>query len=185
MKRFRPTATETAGSFWGVAEATLFFIVPDVLLSAVALTSLRRALLVAVWVLAGALVGGALMWTLGRTDPETGKAVLTQLPAISAGMIGDVGGQLQSTGLRALFAGPITGTPYKIYALQSGHLGIGLAEFLLVSVPARMLRFVAVTLAVAGVSKLLEGWLALRGRRVLLGLSWFAFYAWYFHALSA
>lgn len=184
MKRFRPTATETAGGLWGFAEATLFFIVPDVLLTAVALTSLRRALQVAAWALAGALVGGALMWTLGRTDPTTGNAWLAQLPAISHAMIADVGRQLASSGLPALFAGPVTGTPYKIYALQAGQLGIGLVEFLLVSIPARMLRFVAVTLAVGGVSKLLARWMGLRWRQALLGACWVLFYTWYFHALS-
>lgn len=183
MVRARPTTTEAAGGLWGLAEATLFFIVPDVLLSAVALTSVRRALVIAVWVLAGALVGGALMWAVGRTAPETGHSLLVLLPAIDAGMVADVGEQLGTSGLPALFAGPVTGTPYKIYAVQSGQLGIGLVEFLLVSIPARMLRFVAVTLAVGGVGRVLERWLGLRARRIVLALSWSAFYAWYFYTL--
>lgn len=185
MRLRRPTATETAGGLWGFAEATLFFVVPDVLLSAVALTSVRRALVLSVWVLAGALVGGTLMWLLGRADLATGKELLVLLPAIDAEMIADVGDQLESSGLPSLFAGPVTGTPYKIYALQAGGLGISLVQLLLVSIPARMLRFVIVTLAVGGISKLLERWLNLRWRRALLALSWTAFYAWYFYALSA
>lgn len=184
MRLQNPAATESAGSLWGFAEATLFFIVPDVLLSAVALTSVRRALLLSVWVLGGALIGGALMWALGRGDLASGEALLAQLPAIDAAMVADVGQQLESSGLPALFAGPVTGTPYKIYALQSGGLGIGLVEFLIVSIPARMLRFVVVILAVAGISKLLERSLDLRRRQVVLALSWTAFYAWYFHAFS-
>ncbi len=162
----------------------MFFVVPDVLLSAVALTSIRRSLLLSVWVLAGALVGGALMWAFGRADLAHGKDLLVLLPAIDAAMIADVGRQLESSGLPAVFAGPVTGTPYKIYALLSGGLGISLVQFLLVSVPARMLRFIIVTMAVGGVSKLLERWLNLRWRRALLALSWTAFYAWYFYALS-
>ena len=184
MRLRRPTPTETAGSLWGFAEATMFFIVPDVLLSAVALTSIRRALLLSVWVLGGALVGGALLWAFGRADVAHGKELLVLLPAIDAAMIADVGRQLESSGLPALFAGPVTGTPYKIYALQSGGLGIGLVQFLLVSVPARMLRFIIVTLADGGVSKLLERWLNLRCRQLVLAVSWLAFYAWYFFAMS-
>lgn len=183
MRRRRPTRAETAGSLWGLAEATLFFIVPDVLLSAIALTSVRRALTISVWVLAGALLGGTLMWALGRTEPATGTELLVLLPAIDAAMIADVRMQLESSGLPALFAGPVTGTPYKIYALQSGNLDIGVVEFLLVSIPARMLRFVVVTLAVGGVSAMLGRWLDLRWRRVVLALSWTAFYAWYFYAI--
>ena len=184
MRRLRPAATETAGGLWGLAAATLFFILPDVLFRAVALTSVRRALTISIWVLAGALVGGTLMWALGRTQPATGTELLVLLPAIDTVMIDDVGRQLRASGLPALFAGPVTGTPYKIYALQSGTLGIGLVQFLLVSIPARMLRFVAVTLAVGGVSTLLGRWLDLRSRRVVLALSWTTFYAWYFYELS-
>ena len=180
----KPAATESAGGLWGFAEATFFFIVPDVLLSAVALTSVRRALAVSVWVLAGALVGGALMWALGLANYSAGEELLVLLPAIDPAMVADVGRQLESAGLKALFAGPVTGTPYKIYALQSGSLGIGLVAFLLVSIPARMLRFVVVTLAVAGVSKVLERWLDLRWRQLMLALSWLAFYAWYFYAMA-
>lgn len=184
MRLTKPAAAEAAGGLWGFAEATLFFIVPDVLLSGVALTSVRRALLVSVWVLAGALVGGALMWALGRTDLATGATLLERLPAIDREMIADVGRQLEASGLPALFAGPATGTPYKIYALQAGGLDIGLAEFLLVSIPARMLRFVVVTLAIAGVSRVLARWLDLRARQIALALSWTAFYAWYFYAFA-
>ena len=180
MLPLRPTRTDAAGGLWGLAEATLFFIVPDVLLSAVALTSVRRALVVSMWALAGALVGGALMWAFGRTYPMTATSLLVVLPAIDAAMVADVSEQLSASGLPALFAGPVTGTPYKIYAVQAGQLGIGLVEFLLVSIPARMLRFVAVVLAVGGVSRLLQCWLGLRMRCVVLALSWTAFYAWYF-----
>lgn len=184
MRLRRPTLTETAGSLWGLAEATMFFVVPDVLLSAVALTSIRRALLLSVWVLAGALVGGTLMWLLGHTNLVKGTELLVLLPAIDTAMIADVRHQLESSGLPALFTGPVTGTPYKIYALQSGGLGISLVQFLLVSMPARMLRFVVVIMAVRGASKLLERWLNLRWRQLVLSLSWLAFYAWYFYAMS-
>jgi hypothetical protein len=55
---------------WGLAEATLFFLVPDILITWVALTSLRRALLSSLWVLAGALAGGCLMHLSGASRPD-------------------------------------------------------------------------------------------------------------------
>src|SRR5437667_439728 len=45
------------GLLWGFAEATLFFIVPDVLLGAVALFAPRAAPRLLAFTLAGALVG--------------------------------------------------------------------------------------------------------------------------------
>jgi len=47
-----------AAFLWGLAEATCFFIVPDVLLSFIALRRLRTALLCCGLALAGALLAG-------------------------------------------------------------------------------------------------------------------------------
>jgi membrane protein YqaA with SNARE-associated domain len=49
---------------WGLAEATLFFIVPDVYLGFVALFDWRRALRALAAPIAGAVLGGALMYAL-------------------------------------------------------------------------------------------------------------------------
>ena len=45
-------------AIWGAAEATLFFIVPDVFLSWLALSDRRQALIACLYALLGALVGG-------------------------------------------------------------------------------------------------------------------------------
>jgi membrane protein YqaA with SNARE-associated domain len=51
-----------AAALWGFAEATLFFIVPDVLLSIIAVRRGRRPAWIAMaWTIAGAIAGGALM----------------------------------------------------------------------------------------------------------------------------
>ncbi len=49
------------GLFWGFAEATLFFIVPDVLLTLVALFSFRRSAQLMACILVGAVAGGSVM----------------------------------------------------------------------------------------------------------------------------
>ncbi|HET6469819.1 MAG TPA: hypothetical protein VFG43_15715 [Geminicoccaceae bacterium] len=172
-------------ALWGFAEATLFIIVPDVALTAVALLAgWRRALLACLWAVAGALVGGALMHRWGSIDPSGAVAALTRLPAISPGMVRAVGAELADLGFPALMLGPLSGRPYKIYAVQAGAAGMGLVPFLAVSVPARLARFVLLVLLVAAIDRALASRLALRLRLALLAGAWSVFYAAYFVRMS-
>ena len=132
-----------------------------------------------VFALLGALAGGGLMYGWGAVDLETVLTVLDYIPAIHPEMLKQVEGELQQRGLLAPFLGPIQGVPYKIYAAQAAGQGIGFASFLLVSIPARMLRFVLLTLIACLVTrKLCAGWTP-RQRMLLLGSGWGAFYTWY------
>lgn len=166
-------------ALWGLAEATLFFIVPDVWLTVIAAWSPRRACIACVFVLVGALAGGALMYGWGAVDPETVLTTLDYIPAIHPAMLSRVADELQQFGLLAPFLGPSQGVPYKIYAAQASRQGIGFASFLLVSIPARMIRFVLVTsIACVVTQKLCAAWTP-RRRILLLGSGWVAFYTWY------
>lgn len=168
---------------WGLAEATLFFIVPDVLLSAVALRDRTLALRLCLWTLGGALIGGLAMYLWGRHDVEQAGEVLAMLPAISASMLARVGEDLERLGALATFLGPLSGTPYKIYAALSPEAGIALAIFLAISIPARLIRFVLIVAVTAWVSRtLLGGWSA-RARLGLLLTLWALFYTVYFIAM--
>lgn len=140
-------------ALWGCAEATFFFFVPDVYLSRIALFDLRGALRSCLWALAGAVAGGALMFAWGRTDPPAAERALDRVPAISASAIQEVGRSIRERGAVAVFLGPLTGTPYKIYAVESAPAGLSLARFLAISVPARLLRFVMVTLLCGGLAR--------------------------------
>jgi len=113
-----PKRTYILAAAWGVAEATFFFIVPDVLLSWIALRSYRRAMICCVWATVGALLGGLVIWALGTMNPDLVRAIFAWIPAINEQMISNVQGQLGSQGLIALFIGPLIGTPYKIYGLE-------------------------------------------------------------------
>lgn len=171
-------------AFWGAAEATLFFIVPDVLLSWVALQDRRHALLACLWALGGALLGGALIWTMGYVDPVPARSLFAEIPAISPALINRVHEQILDLGPWAVFVGPLTGTPYKIYALEAASAGCGLLAFLLVSVPARLLRFVIVVLLTHAVATGLRRFISMKTLQALLITVWIAFYAWYFVVMS-
>ena len=166
---------------WGFAEATLFFIVPDVWLSAIAVGRSHRAALRATgWAIGGAVLGGALMHAWGRVDPAGVIAVCDRLPAISPAMIAGVRDDLARQGAVAVVIGGVTGVPYKIYAVLAPEAGLSLLPFLLISIPARAIRFVLAVLIADGINRLLARWLPLRQRYAVLGVVWLAFYVFYF-----
>lgn len=181
----RCTRTNALAALWGLAEATVFFIVPDVLLSWIALRSRKRALLACLWATGGALAGGAILWLVGRHDPEPARALFATLPAINDGMIENVRSQLHTSGLKALFLGPLSGTPYKIYALEAASIDYGLGMFVLISLPARLIRFLLVSLVASGISKLLNRMPGMRHLQILHVLFWTALYAWYFSVMPS
>lgn len=140
------------GFLWGLAEATLFFVVPDVYLGLVALFNWRRGAWTTAAAAAGAMIGGAGMYALAAQDAQALTQVLTHVPLISYAMVQTVGGQLQESGLLAMVTGPLEGIPYKVYAVQAGAQHSSFAMFLLMTSLARLERLlpVAVLCAIAG-----------------------------------
>ena len=132
--------------FWGLAEATLFFIVPDVGLSVISLKGIDIGLIACLYALAGALTGGTIMFYWGRANIEKVTHILNMIPAIRTKDIEKVRSDLKNTGIPAILFGPILGIPYKIYAAHA-HLITSIFYFLLISIPARIVRFILVTFA--------------------------------------
>jgi membrane protein YqaA with SNARE-associated domain len=169
---------------WGFAEATLFFIVPDVLLSAIAVARGRRAALsAAAWTIAGAVLGGLLIYRWSAGDCLGAVAAIDRLPAISPAMIEAARVALERNGAGAMVTGALTGVPYKVYAIMAPQAGIRLATFLAVSIPARALRFLLVVVLSDTVSRRLAVRLTLRLRGGLLASFWLLFYAVFWAAM--
>jgi membrane protein YqaA with SNARE-associated domain len=168
-------------AFWGFAEATLFFIVPDVWLTAIAVRLGRMAAFrAATWTIAGALIGGAVMYDWGTVSYPQAAVVLDLLPAISSDMIVKSCESLSAGGLWDLLLGSVTGVPYKVFAVTAPAVGIAPVPFLLASIPARAIRFVAAILIATAVNRLLPARLSQRQRLSILGGFWVAFYVGYF-----
>jgi membrane protein YqaA with SNARE-associated domain len=167
---------------WGVAEATFFFVVPDVLLSLVACRALRPALKASLMALVGALIGGAVMYGVGMAAPDAARDFLNHIPAISPTLMTRVVGQIDERGLVAILIGPLKGIPYKIYAVEWGARGGSLLGFLLISIPARYVRFLLASLVARGIARMLEPLTHHRARveLAILAVIWIAFYAFYF-----
>lgn len=177
--RSRQRWTQVVAALWGFAEATLFFVVPDVWISHVAVRSLRQGLWAGVSALVGALAGGVVVYRLGQQHESALLALYDRLPAISQELIARVAGQLESLGGAGLVLGGFTGAPYKLYAAQAASAGMGLPTFLAASALARGLRFVLVALLVSVIARVLAARLGNRAAHGLLIVFWILFYAWY------
>ena len=169
---------------WGVAEATLFFIVPDVVVGAVALHRPSRSLAAAGAAVAGAVVGGAALALVVAAVGPDALDVVRAVPGIPDRMVDASSAEVQARGGVALLLGPAAGIPYKLYATHMALGGWGLPSLLAWTVPARALRIVPVAMLAA-----LLGHLARRplARHRLLGtgiylLPWYTIYVSYFMA---
>jgi membrane protein YqaA with SNARE-associated domain len=168
--------------FWGLAEATFFFIVPDVFTSRLVLKTTRNGFVACFWCLAGALPGGMLLYYLGHDPHLQGNLAeaMAYLPGINGSLARQAGNGLMEHGLPALFIGVLAGIPYKLYALQAAWAGAGLGPFLLVSAAARLSRFLIVTGLVWLVGSKLMPNLTLATKLRIHAGSWTLFYIIYF-----
>jgi membrane protein YqaA with SNARE-associated domain len=171
---------------WGFAEATFFFIVPDVLLTLIAIRALRPALKASLLALAGALTGGVLMYLLGASNPRLALQLLDRIPAISWEKIGTVHTQIDESGLLAVLLGPLKGIPYKIFAVDWGARRGSFIAFILISIPARYFRFLVTALIARAAAKLIQPITHHRAaiELTILTVIWIIFYALYFMAFT-
>lgn len=168
-----------ASALWSFAEATAFFVVPDVILSAATVRCGFRVGLIAALVAAiTAAAGGLLVYLAtahGLVDPF---ALFDRLPAISAEMIAEVRAAFAGDDWRsAMLAGSFSGVPYKLYAASAAAAGTPLAAFLIWSVPIRLARFALIAGAAALLRPLLLKWVGPRWVLLPVALMWIGFYA--------
>lgn len=168
---------------WSAAEAAIFFIVADVPISWIAVRSgTKAAMLAAVVAAVASVVGAAIVLSWARHDPSGATSTMTGLPAIDRRLISRAATGYHE-GPLAMLAGSFSGTPFKLYALEAAKRPD--YSLLLLAPFVRLPRFLLVALFVGSLSKLLSRWLDVRRRLALLGLSWIAFYAFYFTAMPA
>ncbi len=168
---------------WGLLEAVCFPVAADVILTYLSFQGLSTGLFSMQFVLIGALFGGAFMHKLGKTRYEMGMRWATLLPGVFPNMVNQVKSTLQKRGLFDMVIGSLIGIPYKVYALETAHvLQTPLWLFLLVSIPARLLRFSGVCCLISLIDKYLPASFVYRFEA--LTLFWIIFYAFYIRKMS-
>lgn len=167
---------------WGLAEATLFFLIPDIFLGFVALFNWRRGLLSTAFTVIGALVGGVVMFSLATSHPQLMNKVLTTIPLINQEMVDSVRDAILSNGIISLITGPLQGIPYKVYAVQAGQQRLPIFFFLLMSIIARLERLLPVCLMGVAIGIIFRDYIR-RHTRFVIGVYiafWLGVYTWYF-----
>ena len=171
-----------AGSFaWGLAEATLFFVIPDVIVGAVALFVPRKAVWAATAAIGGAVLGGVVLFSWAQASESSARDAILAVPAIHPWMLTQAGRQLSENGSLFILAAAFTGIPYKVLALEMTAHGWSLPSLAAWTVPARALRFAMVAALAAAFGVAAKGWVARRpGMALALWLAiWVAVYAEY------
>lgn len=173
-----------AGFLWGLAEGTFFFLVPDILITAGALFSFKASLKQIGAVLLGSLLAGSLLFTWGIKNPEGAKRAVGRVPFLAPAMLEKVKRDFDDYGVWAMCKGPMSGIPYKAYAVQAGPR-FSWPAFLLVSVPARLERLLIVwALFTAVCVPLRSKVLARPGRALSLHAAyWIGIYAYYWSSV--
>lgn len=168
---------------WSLFEATFFFIIPDIWLSFTSLESLKKGFKNIGFALLGALLGGVIMYIIGSYNISSLVTFLELIPDINSSRLLEVMESLKKEGLIAIFRGPIEGIPYKIYASYSGALGLNFLMFILISIPARAMRFVITVLITNLISKTVLRKRSLKSKKIILILIWIILNTIYFTSL--
>ncbi|QGZ93506.1 hypothetical protein [Terricaulis silvestris] len=171
-----------AAFVWGVAEATLFFIVPDVILSYIGLKrGPRAAAISSLYAAIGAAVGGSIMFLWSASDPDAARAAVLAAPAISEAMVTSARDSMGTHNwFNATLVGPLSSTPFKVYAIWAPWAGASLPAFALASIAARLPRFLIVSVGTALIGRALSRWLSERQLTWVLIGAWLLFYAAFF-----
>lgn len=170
-----------AAAGWGVAEASLFFLAPDVILTAAAVKlGFARALRLAAVAAGAAALTGIVMWLWGRHDAIGARAAMLMVPAIGLDLVIRAHREMQALWALHLFAGSVTGVAYKLYAVEAGAAGINLFLFVPLSFAARLLRFTLTTGFTALACEASARLGMTRWNFAIWGAGWTVFYAVYF-----
>lgn len=167
-------------ALWGIAEASLFFVVPDVLITFVVMRfGLRQGLFLCVVAAIFAAITGCGLWLWASHDAATARHVMLLVPAIGPDLLARARNEIASNWPIHLVTGAMTGVPYKLYAVEAGALGISPLLFLPMSFIARLSRFVLTAVAAAVGREIVTrlgqpGW-----RYGIWALAWIATYGFY------
>ena len=169
---------------WGLAEGTLFFVVPDVLLTLTALFGFRAAVRQTLLAVAGALVAGLILFGWAAHSPAAAARTVQAVPFVRPAMVEKVRAGYAEAGALALLRGPLSGIPYKLYAVEAPAC-TSLPAFLLASGPARLERLAAGLLLFGAAGWLLRRRIDAAPRLAVAGhaIYWLAIYGYYWGAL--
>jgi hypothetical protein len=165
---------------WGLSEATWFFIVPDVIISVIALKyGFRQGLMACAACVVGAIVGGISVYFWGKGDIVGARAFFDLLPAIAPSTIDRASTETASSSFGiSMLKGSMSGVPFKLYASEAGAFGVSLVSLIALTPLVRLPRFLIAATGAMLLRRFAPALLQTHKFKLLLGF-WIAFYALY------
>lgn len=170
---------ETVGALWGVAEATVFFLVPDVWISFMALRSFSTGVRALLGALIGAVGAGSLLAVYAMLAPEAAYALVDAVPGVTPEVFARASALADQPQPAGMILGSVSGLPYKVFAVLLGP-EVSLPAFAGTSVLARLPRFVGTLLLTWLVARFLLSNVSSRAVHGILFAVWCAIYAAFF-----
>jgi membrane protein YqaA with SNARE-associated domain len=136
-------------AIWALAEALVWPIIPDVLLGLLVVIQPRRIARTLTAAIVGSAVGAALVWGLASTWPTEAERVLPHLPLAFEADVVSVRERIAQDGTFAFVRQPISGIPFKVWAIVGATSGLPPMPALAIVVLARAVRMSLVALVAA------------------------------------
>jgi membrane protein YqaA with SNARE-associated domain len=172
--------------WWGFAEATVFFVVPDVAVGLIALFRPSRAAPAAIAAVAGGVAGsiGLRAAIRGGWNPEP---LLRALPGTTPADLDWARGAVALNAIQAFLTAAVRGTPVKVLTAEATQQGMATARLVLLVVLNRAPRIGVAAAAMAIVGLLGRPLVTRRPRAVaaMYAAGWIAFYAWFWSSRRA
>ena len=151
--RWAAIADSSAGwrlmAVWAIAEALVWPIIPDVLLGLLVIARPRRVAKTLTAAIVGSTVGAVLLYGLASSWPTQAERILPHLPLAFEADVISVRERIGQDGALAFLQQPISGIPFKVWAIVGATSGLPAVPALPIVILARAARMSLVALVVA------------------------------------
>ena len=144
---------------WAVGEATVFPILADSLLAALLIVLPARRWILLGACIAGMAAGGIVTVLVARAAPGFAIDVLRDLPLVTQSHIERAGRMLAEDGVAGFAVQPVSGIPFKVWAVVAGQQALAPWFVIPAFIAARSARMMLIAVAAGVLGRLLACWL--------------------------
>ena len=125
---------------WALAEATVWPIIPDALLVPMAVGARRFFPRLLAASIVGSTLGGIMTFSFASYQPEAATAILPHLPTVQPHAVERANSMLAERRVMAFWAQPLSGLPFKTFAVLGAAQDMDPWQVMSISTAARALR---------------------------------------------
>ncbi len=174
-------AGKALAALWGLGDATIFFIVPDVWLTYVGLRHGTFAALVAgLFVTLGGFAGGMALYYFAAAEPVEARNLLLTLPAVNTDALREARELLARWDAIAVVGNPYSLLPFKVMALEAPAAKVQPLFFALATFFAYLSRAFLIALVAGFLGWLLRRTFGVRRMVIWALVFWGVMYALFF-----